>query len=112
MKYHKITGIEKTICTAEQKIAYNIAFRAHISFQEKYDAAAKISAICKDDAVHDILKFYFSEYLRTDGKNTKYDTDAIYSCLLAGLDGYLKKPFIATDYEQIGTAFPAYYLNA
>lgn len=25
MKYHKIPNVEKTVCTAEQKIAYNLA---------------------------------------------------------------------------------------
>lgn len=29
LQYHKIRGVEKAICTAEQKIAYNIAWRIY-----------------------------------------------------------------------------------
>ena len=37
MIYHKIRGIDKNICTAEQKLAYNIAFR--ISIDARYNWA-------------------------------------------------------------------------
>ena len=34
MKMHKIYGVDKNICTAEQKIAYNYAF-SHRNWLEK-----------------------------------------------------------------------------
>ena len=35
--YYKIKDIDKSICTAEQKIAYEIAFRLHINYQDRWD---------------------------------------------------------------------------
>ena len=109
MQYHKIRGIPLDVCTAEQKIAYNLAFNAHIGIGDKYRQARKISAICADELLHDRLQIEWNEWKRQS--NGKYNDDAIYSCLLAGLAEYLMNPFIATDYESIGKAFPAHYLN-
>ena len=112
MKYHKIRKVPLEVCTAEQKIAYNIAFSAHINFQEKYDAARKISEVCRIDVINQILNCEMENYERTycDGKQSRYDIDAIFSALRSGIDEYLKKPFIATDYKSIGKSFPANYL--
>lgn len=111
MKYHKIRNVEKTICTAEQKIAYNIAFNLHITYQRDFD---RVNACnpggAKADCVrlaHDGLNSYQMSY---DYKPGKYDEDSIFCALNAGLYGYLCKPFIASNYEQIGKAFPALYL--
>ena len=110
MNYHKIRNIEKSVCTCEQMIAYNIAFDAHISFGDKYQKAVKVSTICADDALHDIIQFELNAWKRNKDCK-KYDIDAIFSALLAGLHDYLVKPFIASDYAQVGKAFPALYLN-
>lgn len=110
MNYHKIRNIEKSVCTCEQMIAYNIAFDAHISFGDKYQKAVEVSAICADEALHDIIQREMNIWKRNEASK-KYDIDAIFSALLAGLHDYLVKPFIATDYIQIGQAFPALYLN-
>lgn len=99
MKYHKIKGVDKSVCTAEQKIAYNLAFanREYV-IRAGYDTAT---------AANKIVELYKSGY---DYKPGKYDIDAIFSALLAGLKNYCERPFIATDYETIGKAFPALYL--
>lgn len=99
MKYHKIKGVDKSVCTAEQKIAYNLAFayREYV-MRAGYDTAT---------AANKIVELYKSSY---DYKPGKYDLDAIFSALLAGLKGYCKHPFIATDFETIGKTFPALYL--
>jgi hypothetical protein len=55
------------------------------------------------------MKNYRSEY---DYKPGKYDEDAIFCALNAGISAYLERPFIASDYVTIGKAFPAHYLNA
>ena len=105
MNYHKIPNIEKNICTAEQKIAYNIAFKININHGSEF---LKIpSQFEKSNAIYKLIKIYLQEF---KNKNLKYNIDAIQCCLNAGLQNYLENNFIATNYEQIGKAFPAYYL--
>ena len=99
MIYHKISGVDKSICTAEQKIAYNLAF-SHSDYIKRSDMTIP-------EAVNKMLELYRAGY---DYKPNKYNEDAIFSCLNAGLLDYLKKPFIASSFDQIGKAFPAYYL--
>lgn len=113
MKYHKIRNVAKETCTAEQKIAYNLAFRVHINYQDDFN---RVNSINPGSAKHDAVKLA-SDAIRTytlayDYKPGKYDLDAIQAALNAGLYEYLCKPFIATDYERIGKAFPAHYLPA
>lgn len=108
MKCHKIRGVEKSVCTAEQKIAYNLAFRAHISFGDEYKklhtSVAKSEALSK---IRDMqLKNFKSSY---DYKPGKFNEDAIFCALNAGLKNYIEMPFIATDYGKIGEAFPIVY---
>ena len=99
MKYHKIKGVDKSICTAEQKIAYNLSFayREYV-IRAGYDVPT---------AAHKIVELYKNGYGHKPGE---YDIDAIFSALLAGLKNYCQHPFIATDFETIGKAFPALYL--
>ena len=114
MKYHKIPKVEKNICTAEQMIAYNIAFRIHINHGDEYEDAKKVTAICADELLHDLIAMYigfFADDMAANKNGTQYDLDAIQSCLNAGLADYLNAFFIATDYAQVGKAFPAYYLK-
>lgn len=109
MKYHKISGVELKTCTAEQKIAYNLAFNAHISFGDAFNNLD--SGIAKAEAVIKIRDRMMNQYrLGYNYKHGRYDEDAIQSALHAGLRNYLEKPFIANDYESIGKAFPAHYL--
>lgn len=110
MKYHKIRGVDKSICTAEQMVAYNIAFRLHITYQDDFD---RVNACnpggARSDCVkltHDGLKQFQMAY---DYKPGKFDEDAIFCALNAGLYNYLCKPFIASDYAKVGEAFPALY---
>lgn len=109
MKYHKIRGVDLSVCTAEQKIAYNLAFSHTARFRDNYNALP--TAAAKAQAVRDItgklIEWYRAGYSYKPGK---YDEDAIFSALLAGLDGYLVRPFIAGSYGDIGNAFPALYL--
>lgn len=106
---HKISGVEKAICSAEQKIAYNLAFDCHISYQEEFDrvkAEGTESAI--DAGINTMIQKSIKRVL--DNPNMKrYDVDAIAHALHAGLRAYMGKPFIATYYSRIGEAFPILY---
>lgn len=113
MKYHKIRNVPLTVCTAESKIAYNLAFQAHINYQDEYDKA-KAQGIPRSTIkgfVFDLIELEMRGYRNAyDYKAGEYDEDAIQCCLNAGLEKYLDKPFIAGDYERIGKAFPSLYL--
>lgn len=114
MTYHKIRNVPLEVCTAEQMVAYNIAFATHINYQDKYDKAKAISSICADDLVRDIILMEVQNFKRgmEEGLYKKnFDIDAIQACLNAGLVNYLDHFFIATDYEKVGKAFPAHYLK-
>ena len=106
MKYHKIKNIPLTICTAEQKIAYNLAcsnYRNYIDTYNKMPMQFQKDAIIHR-AINDMIKLY--------GNNNKYNIDAIASCLRAGFENYINgKYHILSSYEDIGRMFPAYYLN-
>ena len=109
MKYHKIRNVDINTCTAEQKIAYNMAFRADLSYGDEFRKLD--TAMAKSDAAHDIIRHMFAQYRAGyDYKAGRYNEDAIQAALNAGLGKYLEKPFIAADYETIGKAFPANYL--
>lgn len=107
MKYHKIRGVDMKICTAEQKIAYNMAFRAHIGFQDTYNKAKAVSAICKEDVLNQIIRIELDAW--RESENSRYDIDAIFAALRSGLERYMDKPFIAASYKEVGEAFPANY---
>ena len=95
LKTHKIPNIDKLVCCAEQKIAYNLAFstRDHILR----------CGLNGEQAVAETMKFWHSS---GEGQNSKYNSETIHAALAGGLENYLKKPFIASNYEQIGKAFP------
>ena len=102
MKYHKIRGVDLAVCTAEQKIAYNLAFA-------NYDIVLHSGRFANlAEAAQWIVSLYKSSYSYVPGK---FDIDAIFCALNAGLESYCKKPFIASNYEEIGNAFPAHYLK-
>lgn len=111
MKYHKIPNVDKSICTAEQKVAYNIATR--LDFLR--DDFNQLNAINPGEAKNSCarlaeygMRLYRQAY---SYKPDKYNEDAIFSALLAGIYDYMTgRKFIATSYESVGKAFPALYL--
>lgn len=110
IKYHKICGVPLEVCTAEQKIAYNLAFRAHITFQDDYNWNK--THVCKGELlafISYVVDFEIRQYKR-ECANCNYDIDGIQSALRAGLENYLEKFTIAHDYKTIGRLFPARYL--
>lgn len=101
MKFHKIRGIDKNICTCEQKIAYNYAsadyqwiMRSNIELWEYLDSVTK--------RIQENKKIM-----------ARYDIDAIIHCLRTGIIDYCKycktHSGILTSYKEIGKMFPSLY---
>lgn len=106
---HKIAGVEKAICSAEQKIAYNLAFDCHISYQEDFDRVKAEGAEAAIDAGINAMVQESIQRVLDNPKMKRYDVDAIAHALHTGLRAYMEKPFIATYYSRIGEAFPILY---
>lgn len=110
MRYHKIPNVALDVCTAEQKIAYNLAFRCHVSFQLTWDSFEGMET-ARSECLHKMIDIEMKNYkCAYTYKPGKYDEDAIFCALNAGLCNYMDHPFIANNYETIGKAFPANYL--
>lgn len=102
MKCRKIRGIDKSICTAEQKIAYNYAFMwvsAGKTILKMYG-----SELAKSEGFHDIENLVLKDLLRNPDM-AKYNHDAIIVAFRQGFRNYCENWFIATDYERIGKVF-------
>ena len=108
IKTHKIYGVPKAICTAEQMIAYNLTFAYHDLFKAEFlslpTEAAKSQAIA--DMRNKWLKWYRNAYTYKPGK---YNEDAIFIALNNGIRRYMEKPFIACDYDIVGEVFTIPY---
>lgn len=96
MKYHKITGVDMDICTAEQIIAYNLA-HSYGDCVSNTDMIFNVPVAAKW-----LLNLY----------SGKYDRDAIFCALNAGLAKYLSAGSpILTSYKSVGDYFPAEYME-
>lgn len=86
-KPHKIPGIEKSVCNAEQKIAYNFLFARHDT--PKYKAL-------------DMIQKALAAGKETNFK--KYDIDLIYHYVLQSYERYMthNKTGILWSYSEIG----------
>lgn len=98
MKFHKIKGIEKSVCTAEQKIAYNFA-------SADYDWVIRNNMeLCQ------YLDNVASRIKADEKMMKKYDIDAIIHCLQQGFIDFCKSKYhILTSYKEIGEMFPPLY---
>lgn len=112
LKYHKIKNIPLEVCTAEQKIAYNLAF-SNIAIAEKYYNKC-VSEIQKSSIVSDIVNLCMKQWTNSydyEIRQKKYNVDAIFSALMAGMEKYINEKYhILNSYEEIGKMFPANYL--
>lgn len=106
IKCKKINGLEKTVCTAEQKIAYNYAFSWCDVYKRKIKECT--TAIQKADVLQDIIDFITADLLRREDMK-KYNIDAIIIAFRQGFPEYTENFFIATDYIKIGKVFKIPY---
>ncbi len=102
IKAHKIGNVEKDVCSQEQKIAYNIAFRCYINYSDEWENTKD-----RNGFLEDIINFYIECFNRNYAKTAKrLNMDTVKQALWSGLANYMDKSFIACDYPEVGKAFP------
>ena len=113
LQYHKIPNVDKSICTAEAKIAYNMAFRIGLGKHRgwgdipKWEGSPRFVQFEWEAAQ---IEFELNSWKRTE-PNSRYNVDAIQSCLRAGLHEYLTRGCpVFSDYEDVGKCFKSLYL--
>ena len=107
LKGKKINGIDKNVCCAEQKIAYNWAF--HYSDILKNIENTDAMEFVKADARFEIRDKVIN-YLKTKEEYKKYNLDIIF-CALSNdnLKKYMEGYSILTSYEEIGNIFKVHH---
>ena len=106
LKCHKIRGVEKETCSAEQVIAYNYA-RMYVDIGQRIESNDTPEFI-KGNMFADI-KLWIMQNLDSDVSYSRYNFDAIIIAFQQGFRNFCAKPFIATNYADIGKAFPIPY---
>lgn len=100
-KYHKIPKVEKSVCTAEQMIAYNLAFYNHYLFSD-YGKAEN-----KKQWTVDTTKQMMSNYRNAYDYTGKYNEEAIEYALLHGIETYAgTKCRVLFHYSEVSEIFP------
>ena len=115
MKYHKIRNVPLNVCTAEAKIAYNLASTYTIEYRNAYKKnVSRVSGIAVSDFIHEAVNWCMKMWKDGEPYQTtpnKYDINAIFCCLNAGMEKYFKGDYaILSSYEEIGKTFPSLYL--
>ena len=106
IKCHKIRGVEKAICSAEQVIAYNYA-RMYSDIGQRIESNNAPEFI-RCNMFADV-KLWVMQSLDSDVSYSRYNFDAIIIAFQQGFRNFCAKPFIATNYAGIGKAFPIPY---
>ena len=119
MKKHKIVNVDLNVCCAEQKIAYNLAWRFSKTFYQDYFRTYKritelgvTPKFLISDLVFKARDDFMTEWkfhCENNPKSNKYDIDLISHCLLNGLENYWKGYSILKSYEEIGKTFICLY---
>ncbi len=106
MKMHKIKNIDKSICTCEQKIAYNYAFSWRQQLEKIYKSDN--AQFVKTEAYQQIIN-YVIDGIKRNEIDKKYNIDAIIHCFRNGIENYLNGYSVIGSYEEIGKTFPCLY---
>lgn len=122
MKKHKIRNVDLNVCCAEQKIAYNLAWRFSKTFYQDYFKAYKkitenpLFGVAPNIIISDLVFKARDDFMKewkfhceNNPKSNKYDVDLISHCLLNGLENYWKGNIILSSYEAIGKTFVCLY---
>ena len=106
MKMHKIRNIDKSVCTAEQKIAYNYAFMWRKTLKKIHDSDAM--QVVKHQAYQDVINSVIRG-IKEQSIDKRYNIDAIVHCFRNGIENYINGYSILTSYEEIGKTFSCLY---
>lgn len=106
MKCSKIRNAEKSVCTAEQKIAYNYAFM----WSERLKAieSSDMSEITKSNVIQDIVTA-ITKGMDANGISDKYNPDVVIHAFRNGWKTYAAGFEILDSYKKIGETFPILY---
>lgn len=96
MKCKKIRNVDKSVCTCEQKVAYNFAF----SWRDQLKKANDVER-------SEIIELVKKQCMNNE-KINQYNVDAIVLALKNGVKEYLAGCSILTSYSDIGKTFPLY----
>lgn len=112
MNYHKIKNVDMSVCTCEQKIAYNYATTYAIKYRDTWrNTASKYFEFQRSDFIHDAVQWCMKLLMNNSEIMKKYDVDAIQATLNTGMRNYFESDrTILSSYEDIGRMFPADYL--
>lgn len=102
MKTTKINGIDKNICTCEQKIAYNMAFLDCDAIKRTMKEYGRIAGLSLAYKLRD------GHIKNMQDNGTRYNMDAVFCAYNAGIEEYCNRGILAS-YEEIGKAFPILY---
>ena len=106
LKCRKISGIDKNVCTCEQKIAYNYAFSWMNVYQRRTKGLTNVAD--KSAVFQDIIDFIIKD-IKSKKEMQKYNIDAIIIAFRNGFLKYCEKFFIASEYSEIGDVFKIPY---
>ena len=113
IKYHKIPKVDKSVCTAEQMIAYNYAFAYADRYRDTWKKDKdKYCNFQRQEFIHEAIAFCMKMIMTSEKVKAKYDIDGIQAALNAGMENYFENKYsILTSYEDVGKIFPANYLD-
>ena len=106
MKVHKIRNVDKKVCFAEQKIAYNYAFSWRYILEKIYKSDN--AEFVKEEAYQDIIN-HVIDGIKREGIDKRYNMDVIVHCFRNGIKKYLNGYSILMSYKEIGEIFPCLY---
>lgn len=108
MNVKKIKCIEKNVCFAEQKIAYNYAFQWHETLKNIY--YSNYAKFIKSKEYQKIIDSIIAS-IKNNGIDKKYNIDAIIHCFRNGIENYItfNKSGILINYNDIGKIFTCSY---
>lgn len=110
LKCRKIRNVPKTVCTCEQKIAYNFAFMWFNTGERILEY--QLPEFVKADGFDDIERKVLNSLINGDDaeKFKKYNIDAIMVAFRQGFRKLCESPKgMCTSYEEIGEMFPIPY---
>ena len=106
IKCHKIRGVEKETCSAEQAIAYSFA-RMYGGFGHRI-VNSNAPEFIKDGKFAEIEQWVM-EGLDLEYSPRRLNFDGVLIAFRQGFRNFCEKPFIVTNYADIGKAFPIPY---